>query len=66
MITKDMSILDIMQKYPRSQGVFKDYGMACLSCMGAEQESLEAGASMHGIDLNKLMDDLNALDKNRK
>lgn len=66
MITKDMSILDIMQKFPHSQEVFKNYGMGCLSCMGAEQETLEAGARMHGIDLDKLMKSLNDLDKNKK
>ncbi|TDA65662.1 MAG: DUF1858 domain-containing protein [Clostridia bacterium] len=59
MISKDMSILEVLQAYPRTQEVFARYGMACVSCMGATEETIEAAARMHGLDLDRLLADLN-------
>lgn len=61
MITKDTPIFEALQIHPQAREIFKKYGMACLSCMGAEAESIEAGAHMHGIDLAILLKELNAL-----
>lgn len=63
MFTKEMPILEALQAHPKAREIFKKHGMACLSCMGAMAESIEAGASMHGIDLEVLMSELNQLDK---
>lgn len=60
MITKDMSIIEIVSKYPETVEVFSAYGMGCIGCMAARFENLEQGAMAHGIDVNKLVDDLNA------
>lgn len=59
MISKDMSILEVLQAYPRTREVFARYGMGCMSCMGAVEETIEAAARMHGLDLDKLLADLN-------
>lgn len=61
MITKDTSIFEAIQTHPEVREVFKKHGMGCLSCMGAEAESIEAGAQMHGIDLDQLLQELNSL-----
>lgn len=61
MINKDMNIMDIIIKYPETRAVFQKYNMACSSCMGAIDETLEAGAKMHGIELDKLIVDLNTV-----
>jgi len=58
MFRKDMSILEALQEHPRARDVFKKHGMACLGCMGAMQESIEAGAQMHGLDIEVLMKEL--------
>ncbi|QCX32807.1 DUF1858 domain-containing protein [Caloramator sp. E03] len=60
MITKDMPITDIVSKYPETVEVFASYGMGCIGCMAARFENLEQGAMAHGIDVNKLVEDLNA------
>ncbi|WP_418790120.1 DUF1858 domain-containing protein [Phosphitispora sp. TUW77] len=64
MFSKEMSILEALQAHPKAKEVFKLHGMACLSCMGAVKESIEAGADMHGIDINILLKDLNSLADN--
>lgn len=66
MFNKDMSIMEALQTHPQARDVFKKYGMACLSCMGAIQESIEAGARMHGIDLQALLAELDALHQENK
>ncbi len=58
-LTKEMSILDVVQKYPQTVPVFQLYGMGCIGCAAANFESIEAGATAHGIDVPKLMQSLN-------
>ena len=60
-MTKEMSIEEALQAHPKAIEVFARYNMGCFSCMGATAESIESGALMHGIDLDALMHDLNAL-----
>jgi len=60
-ITKDMSIGEALQAHPKAIEVFAKYNMGCFSCMGATAESIENGALMHGIDVDSLIADLNAL-----
>lgn len=59
MITKDMSITDIVEKYPEAVDVFLKHGMHCFGCMAARFENVEQGALAHGIDVEELMKDLN-------
>lgn len=61
MFHKEMSLMEALQVHPKSREVFKKHGMACLSCMGAIQESIQVGANMHGIDIELLMKELNDL-----
>ena len=58
-IDKSMSIIDIVQKYPQTVEIFRNYGMGCLGCVAARFENLEQGASAHGIDVASLVADLN-------
>lgn len=64
MITREMSIYDTLQKHPESREIFRKHGMHCLDCMGSVAESIEAGARMHGINLEELLKELNSLTKN--
>ncbi|HBM80277.1 MAG: DUF1858 domain-containing protein [Clostridiales bacterium] len=59
MITKEMSITEIIEKHPETEEIFYKYGMYCLGCMAAMFESLEQGALAHGIDVDKFVEDLN-------
>ncbi len=58
-ITKDMGIMDVVQKYPDTVEVFVNAGMGCLGCAAAHFENIEQGASAHGIDIDALMEGLN-------
>ncbi|HWR05359.1 DUF1858 domain-containing protein [Sporomusa sp.] len=58
-ITKEMSIVDVVQKYPQTVEVFRNYGMGCLGCAAARFENIEQGAAAHGIDATALVADLN-------
>lgn len=59
MITKDMTIQEIVASYPESIPVFERYGLGCIVCLAAEFEDLEAGAMVHGIKVADLLKDLN-------
>ena len=60
-VTKDMGLLDIVQQYPESLEVFAKYGLGCIGCAAARFENLEAGAKVHGIDPDVMVEEINAL-----
>lgn len=62
-ITKDMGIIEIVQQYPETLEIFQKYGMGCLGCAAAHFENLEAGAKVHGIDIEQMVADMNAVIK---
>lgn len=39
-ITKDMSIIEIVQKYPDTVEVLMNAGMGCLGCAAADRKSV--------------------------
>ncbi len=61
MITKDMIIRDIVEKYPQTLPVFGQFQMGCLGCSGALFETLEQGAVGHGIDVDVMVKALNQM-----
>ncbi|VBB08437.1 Hypothetical protein LUCI_3709 [Lucifera butyrica] len=60
-ITKNMSITEVVQKYPAAAEVFFKYGMGCLGCAAAHFENIEQGALAHGINVDALIEDLNKI-----
>ncbi len=64
-IKKDMSMQEIFEKFPETVEVFHFHGLHCIGCFAAAYETLEEGAKAHGMDLEKLMDDLNAAVKKK-
>jgi len=58
-ITKEMTIEDIVSKYPETIKVFMQAGLGCLGCSAARFENIEQGAMVHGIDVDQLIADLN-------
>ena len=61
-----MKINEIVAKYPDTIEVFFKHGLHCIGCMAAEFESLEEGTLAHGLDLDKLLKDLNKVAKEEK
>jgi len=58
-ITAQSNIFEVVQKYPKTIDVFQKYGFHCVGCALAQYEDLAQGAAVHGIDINKLLKDLN-------
>lgn len=58
-ITKQMNIEETIQKHPETVEIFMKYGFHCLGCAAASFEDIEAGAIVHGIDADKLVEELN-------
>jgi hybrid cluster-associated redox disulfide protein len=59
-ITKDMSIGDVVTKYPETVLVFFKHGLHCIGCHVSPFESVEDGCKAHGIDVTALIEDLNS------
>ena len=60
-ITKDMNIIEVVQRYPDTMMVFMYAGMGCFGCHAAQFETIEEGALAHGIDADKLVEALNEI-----
>ncbi|MPN39941.1 hypothetical protein SDC9_187475 [bioreactor metagenome] len=58
-ITENMLLNEILEMNPDPTDVFLRHGLNCLGCPGAQSESLREAAEGHGINLEKLIDDLN-------
>ena len=59
MITRKMSIEDVVKKHPETRSTFERHGLGCVGCQAALFESIEQGAEVHGIDVEALIADLN-------
>ena len=59
MITRDMTIADIIGRYPQTIAVFRDFGLSCQECQIADFEEVEHGAGVHNIDIDELLAALN-------
>ena len=59
LISKNMGIMEAIQKYPDIVGVFVAHGLGCIGCAMANFETIEQGAMAHGMDIEALMKDLN-------
>jgi hybrid cluster-associated redox disulfide protein len=64
-ITKDTVLGDLMQKHPEAAQVFFDNSLPCAMCHMAVEETVEQAAVSHGVDLDKLLKDLNKLVKKK-
>lgn len=58
-ITKDMLIGELIRKKPEAIETLMRFGMGCVGCPSSQMESLEEAAMVHGLDLDRLMTELN-------
>lgn len=65
-ISKDMTFHEVIEKFPETNIIFMKHQMFCaLGCPAAQQETIEEGAQVHGIDIKKLIIELNKVVKNK-
>jgi hybrid cluster-associated redox disulfide protein len=60
-ITKDMTFHQVMQMDRETIKVLQSFNLGCVGCMGAQNETLEQGATAHGLDVAELLVALNAV-----
>jgi len=65
-ITEDMTFAEVVSKYPEVTRVFLKYGLSCAGCPIAMQETIAQGAEAHGLDVKKLIEELNKAVKAKK
>lgn len=58
-ITKDTLVGDIIKEKPEAIEILVNFGMGCVGCPSAQMESLEQAASIHGLNLDELLAELN-------
>ncbi len=59
MVSKDMTIGEVLVKDVNTARIFIQYGMHCLGCPHSQGESIEQAGSVHGIDVDALVGELN-------
>ncbi len=60
-ITKDTIIGDILKVAPQAAPIFMGIGMHCLGCPASQGETVELACKVHGVDVEALLDKVNAL-----
>lgn len=64
-ITKNMTIGEVMEKHPETEAVFmKHFGNGCFTCPGAKTEDIAFGCTMHGMDVDTIIGELNEVVEN--
>lgn len=48
-ITKDMNLGEVVIEYPELAEVLLDYGLHCVGCFANSFDTVEMGASAHGM-----------------
>jgi len=59
MITKDIGIMELVQKFPKAGHLLMASGLGCIGCAAAQFETLEQGVTAHGMDIDAVVDMLN-------
>jgi hybrid cluster-associated redox disulfide protein len=62
-ITKDMSLGEIVERFPQTTEVMLDFGLHCFGCHIAKFETLEQGAKAHGLEDEQIEELLKELNK---
>ncbi len=58
-ITKETTLHKAIKQSPGALKVFDSYGMGCKSCSAGKTETVEWGATMHGVEPDELLRKLN-------
>ncbi len=58
-ITAEMSINEVVDKYPQTIKVFFRHGMQCIGCYVCDFHSIAESAEEYGVEMDALLNDLN-------
>ena len=57
-IEKTTKIGELLEAYPDKAEILLEAGMHCLGCPASQAETLEEACSVHGIDVDELINEL--------
>jgi len=57
---KDTIISEILEKAPEKAEILLEMGMHCLGCPAAQMETLGEACDVHGVDVEEIIQKLNA------
>ena len=57
---KDTRIGELLEVAPEKPEILLEMGMHCLGCPASQMETLEEACNVHGMDVNELLEKLNA------
>ena len=58
-VTKDMTIGELLMMDRSAGAILMQNGMHCVGCPSAAGETLEEASMVHGMDIDKLLSDIN-------
>ena len=59
MITKDLTIGEVLRMKEDAPQILMSFGMGCVGCPSSQAESIEDAAKVHGLNLEELLEVLN-------
>ena len=59
MITKDLTIGEVLRIKEDAPQILMSFGMGCIGCPSSQAESIEDAAKVHGLNLEELLEALN-------
>ena len=65
-VTADMTIAEVLRLDKVTVSIFLNNGLHCLGWPNATAESIEEACEVHGLDVNKLLRELNDYLENKK
>lgn len=60
MIEKTTKIGELLEIAPDKASILLEAGMHCLGCPASQEETIEEACSIHGIDVEEILKQLNA------
>lgn len=60
-VTADMNIMEAVEKFPIISEVLMRYGLGCAGCIISDAESLYEGISVHGLDPDIIIEEVNMI-----
>jgi len=68
LVTNDMSMGEIVSKYPDTAEILYEEGLHCIGCMAAQFETLEEGLEAHGKseeEIEAIVEKMNTIAKKK-
>ena len=60
MIEKTTKIGELLEIAPEKASILLEAGMHCLGCPASQEETIEEACSIHGIDVEEILEQLNS------